>query len=226
METDPSKINDADRQIQGKVYEEAQKYAETRTKSRALNKERAASRAKIDEMGIRTDAYQTGIRLIKDLSVGERADFMRDLNLILGVLGKRQSDLFPEEALKAAKREEDRKKKAQEEKTAAGRLPDHPRSDPAKGGAGKTAEPAAPSKVVQLKPGEATKAGAAASDAALQASIKAVSEREAADGEEVLSQAPTSSQLPDELPPDPPSSETKLSQSAQAAQRLEAAKLN
>lgn len=169
MEEDPAKINDADRQIQARLYEQAQSYAETRVQSRKLNKQRAESRAKIMEMGFRSDSYQTGIRIIKDLSARERDDFMRDLNLILKVLGSRQADLFPEEALKAAKREEQRKAENQPKPPAEAdaKSDANPRSNPAKGGAGKKKADKNPP-VASVPPTEAELTAAAAQAATEQ----------------------------------------------------------
>lgn len=144
MNENPDEINNPDRQIAARVYNEAEAYAETRKVSKDLNEKRTKSRKNIVEMGFRKDAYQVAIRVVKDLTPREQKDFIRDLQTFLKILGGRQADLFPEEALKAAKREEKRKEKAAEDKARAGRSPDHPRSDPAAGGAGKpAAHPAA-----------------------------------------------------------------------------------
>lgn len=137
MEQDPDKINDADRQIEAKVYKQAQDYAETRVESRELNERRNEGRKEIVKMGFRKDAYQSAIRIIKDLTPREQADYMRDLKTFLKILGAKQADLFPEEHLRNIKREEDRKQREKEAKSSAGRSPDHPRSDPKSGGAGK-----------------------------------------------------------------------------------------
>lgn len=214
MEEDPDKINDADRQIAARVYNEAEAYADTRRVSRDLNDKRTKSRKKIEEMGFRKDAYQTAIRVIKDLLPREQKDFMRDLSTFLKILGGRQADLFPEEALKAAKREEKRKAAAAENKPktraqADAKSDKNPKSDPKRGGAGKavpetfstsTADGDALIKEVAAK--KATEAAGAGSDA---------NAAEQAEGDAVLAAG---------LP------ETRKSQSQQAAEKLEAAKLN
>ena len=186
MNENPDEINNPDRQIAARVYNEAEAYAETRRASRDLNDKRTTSRKRIEEMGFRKDAYQAAIRVIKDLTPREQKDFMRDLQTFLKILGGRQADLFPDEALKAAKREEKRKQAAAEEKAKSGRSPDHPRSNPKSGGAGKA------------KPAESPATGTSEDEA------------EQAAGAAVLDAG---------LP------ETKKSQSAQAAEKLAAAKL-
>jgi len=141
METDPEKINDADRQVEASLLKAGEAYAASHKRSRAENKERAANRAKIKELGLRTDAYQVGVRIVKDLTETERSDFLRDLTLVVTALGHRQQELFPEEALKAQQRIERAKEKAAKE---AAKLqgnegaPDsdtNPRSNPNAGGA-------------------------------------------------------------------------------------------
>lgn len=106
LETDPAKINDEVRRKRELILREATSYAETRTDSRKLNKKRAKSRTAIEDAGLRTDAYQDGIRLVKDLTETERQQYMADLLLVLDVLGAKQGDLFPEERAKALKREQ------------------------------------------------------------------------------------------------------------------------
>ncbi len=143
MEMDPEKVNDeqrsADLQIENSILKAGEAYSASHRRSRTENKERASNRARIKDLGMRTDAYQVGVRIVKDLTENERKDFLRDLNLVVKVLGAKQAELFPDEALKAAKREEkQREKKAkegrsQEELDAA--TNDNPRSDPAAGGA-------------------------------------------------------------------------------------------
>lgn len=228
MEDNPEVINDADRQIQSRLYTEAQAYAETRKESAVLNKTRATSRKKVDEMGFRTDAYQTAIRIVKDLSDRERADFMRDLKTIVGVLGKRQAELFPEEALKAAKREEQRKQKAAEEKAAAGRSPDHPRSDPASGGAGKAKGGRKPKDdrtpaqkaADRAEAASAAKAGASADGDQMIKDVAARKANEAAEQQE--GNAAFQSGIPSVAPAEPatPKSQSEIAAAARATAGL------
>lgn len=188
METDPDKINDPDRndferQMESRLLESGNAYSASHRRSREENKVRANNRAKIKEMGMRTDAYQVGVRIVKDLTENERKDFLRDLNAVVKVLGSRQQELFPEEAMKAAKREERKNAKVKGNEGAPN--PDeNPRNDPASGGAGRPSEE------------ELTKAAAAAEQTA---------------GEDALAAG---------LP------KTRKAQSAQAAEKLAAAKLS
>ena len=141
METDPSKINDAERQIEATILEVGQAYADSNKRQKKENKSRAENRARIKELGVRTDAYQVAVRICKDLTESERKDFLRDLDLLVRVLGPRQRDFFEDEAIKAEKREQKRRdKEAEAGRTQAeldAKTDTDPKSDPAKGGAGK-----------------------------------------------------------------------------------------
>lgn len=145
MTENPDEINDADRHVQQVIFNEGQDYAERNKASKIANKARADSRERIKQIGIRTDAYGLAIKHIKDLSPREQAEWLEHYILVMKTMGKRQAELFPEEALKIAKREADRKKreddakkKAAEESTRRGVDADtNPRSDPKNGGAGK-----------------------------------------------------------------------------------------
>jgi hypothetical protein len=166
MTESPEEINDAERQINQVIWNEGQDYAERNKRSKAENKGRAESRERIKKTGITPNAYHTAIRLIKDLSPRELEDWKRDFSLVLKVLGSRQAELFPEEALKVAKREADRKRREAEEKTKAGVDADtNPRSDPKAGGAGKAKA---------KQPATTLKEASAQSDAAVKASLAAV----------------------------------------------------
>jgi hypothetical protein len=173
MEQDPDKINDIERQIEQRVFKEGEAYAASHKRSRAENKDRSASRERIKEMGLRTDAYQVGVRIVKDLTALERKAFLQDLELVVRILGSRQKDLFPEEAMRAEKREQRRKEAEAEANKGKAGAPDpdkNPRSDPAKGGAkprvGKKGETG---NVVQLQPpsGEQQQAEGQEGDAVL-----------------------------------------------------------
>lgn len=207
MEQDPDKINDIERQIEQRVFKEGEAYAASHKRSRAENKERSASRERIKEMGLRTDAYQVGVRIVKDLTALERKAFLQDLELVVRVLGSRQKDLFPEEAMRAEKREQRRKEAEAEAKKGSAGAPDpdkNPRSDPNKGGAKpRTGKKGEASNVVQLQPpsGEQQQA-------------------EQQEGEETLkSMAPETAAAQTEA-------KTPKSQSQIAAEKMEAAKLN
>jgi hypothetical protein len=140
LDMDPDHINDADRQLQVRIAETGTSYAAANAESKKLSEKRAKIRATIKEMGVRTDAYQTAIHIVKDLSPSEGKAFMADLELLVKVLGAKQSDLFPEEQVRALKREE--KRTAAKNSTGV-RTPEeldaatngNPRSDPNAGGA-------------------------------------------------------------------------------------------
>lgn len=139
MEMDPEKINDAERQVEAKIFEIGSAYAESNAADKVKNKKRAENRKKIGDLGLRVDAYQIGVKIVKDLTTEEIKDYLRDLKLVVKVLGGRQAELFPEEKLKAearSQRAKDRAKKLTGKEGAPD--PDsNPRSDPKSGGAGK-----------------------------------------------------------------------------------------
>lgn len=139
MEQDPALINDAERQIEATIYKQGQDYAERNKRSKVENKGRAESREKIKAIGMDPNAYATAIRLIKDKNPRELADWKRDFELTLKVMGSKQRELFPEEQLKA----EQRAQRAKDKKAGEPRSTDElnkktdtdPKSDPANGGA-------------------------------------------------------------------------------------------
>lgn len=173
MTENPDEINDADRQIAQVIFNEGQDYAERNKASKVANKARADSRERIKQIGIRTDAYGLAIKHIKDMSPREQVEWLGHYVLVMKTMGKRQAELFPEEALKIAKRESDRKKreddakkKAAEEATKKGVDADtNKRSDPASGGAGN---------VKAKQPPATLKEASSQSDAAVKASLAAV----------------------------------------------------
>src|SRR5690606_33267697 len=99
------------------------------------NKERSEIRNRAKELGLRTDAFQVGVRIVKDLTANERKDFLRDLDLVVKTLGARQAELFPDEALRAAKREERKANKGRSKDELDAKTDSDPRSDPSAGGA-------------------------------------------------------------------------------------------
>ena len=90
-------------------------------------------------MGISTHAYQIAIKVVKDLTESERRDWLRDFQMVVKVLGGRQKELFPEEALRAEKRAQRQKEKAAGKPRDKGELDAQTdanrRSDPNAGGA-------------------------------------------------------------------------------------------
>lgn len=172
METDPEKINDAERYVEQSIWKEGQDYAERNARSRDENKGRKESRERITEFGMDPNAFHTAVRLVKTKTSRELDEWVRDFKASLDVLRQRQQELFPVEVAAANKREETRLRKAAEAKTKAGVDPDtNPRSDPNAGGAKPmTGDKPWPDDVatgaVQNPPGE-QEAGDAALNAAL-----------------------------------------------------------
>lgn len=173
MERDPNKINDderdgtlsdADRQIESALLKQGQEYAARNQRSKAENKGRAESRARIKEIGMDTNAFATAVRLIKDKRPDEIKAWMRDLQLTLKVMGGRQRELFPEEQLRAEKRAQDAARKKEGKPRGKDELDSQTdtnrRSDPAAGGAQVDIEEAIARQTAQeMAEGEALLAG-------------------------------------------------------------------
>lgn len=162
MEDDPELINDPERKLEAKVVQQAEKYQGSRVRSQAENKIKAEGRKEIDKLGFRTDAYQSALRVARDLTPAEQKQYVRDFRFFLKVFGDKQQELWPEDAAKAAARfKRKAERKAEEAAKAGGETPEQQerrlaadfkrRSDPKSGGAGKgrkKAEPPAAPEVV------------------------------------------------------------------------------
>jgi len=131
--------DEAGQQIEATIFKQGQEYAARNQRSKIENKGRAESRARIKELGLDSNAYATAVRLIKDKTKGERDAWLRDLQLTLKVLGSKQAELFPEEALKAearaARKAEAAAGKPRSQAELDAKTDTDPASDPANGGA-------------------------------------------------------------------------------------------
>lgn len=209
MEDDPDKINDPNRQLETKVVQQAEKYQASRLRSQNENKVKADGRKEIDKLGFRTDAYQSALRVARDLTPAEQKQYVRDFRFFLKVFGDKQQELWPEDAAKAAARAKRRaERKAKETAAAGGETPEqqerrlaadlNPRSDPKRGGAGKgrkkAEKPATPAPAGDAKPWPDDTAAALAkappsdaTHAALESSEAAINaEQEQIAGAEIL----------------------------------------
>lgn len=206
MEDDPELINDPDRQLEAKVVKQAEKYQQSRLRSKSENAVKAEGRKEIDKLGFRTDAYQASLRVARDLTPAEQKQYVRDFRFFLKVFADKQLQLWPEDAALAvarAKRKAERKAKAAaaaggdtaEQQLRRVNADTNPRSDPKRGGAGKAKK--APKKSVE----DLNRAPLADS-----ATIAAVTDAEQVTGAALLDTTPKS-------------------QSAIAQEKLEAAKL-
>lgn len=198
-----------DMKIDDTILKLAEQYVGLENRARQLNKDKAAIREQADKIGVPSLAWQIGVRMVKMMDTGERADFQRGFRRVTTVLSKAAETLFPEDIERQKKRKARKAEAAAKAAAAAGKeTPEqqvrrvnadtNPRSDPKRGGAGKK------------KPSTIAEA-AAASDAALKESI-ANAEQE--DGAKILDTAIDS--MKDGTP---------KSQSAIAQEKLEAAKL-
>jgi hypothetical protein len=199
MENNPDKINDrsddrlrendAELQIEATIFKQGQDYAARNQRSKAENKGRAESRAKIKAIGMNTNAYATAVRLIKDLTPGELADWRRDFDLVLKVMGSKQKELFPEEQLKAEQRIARQQEKAAGKPRSKAELDaqtdSNERSDPNSGGAQIDIEEAIANADGQAPDPEVPEGGTY-NDGTGKPSLE---EREAAEGEQALAEA-------------------------------------
>jgi len=163
--------NDADLQIESTLFKQGQDYAERNKRSKAENKGRAESRARIKEIGMDPNAYATAIRLIKDKTPAELEAWRRDFELTLKVMASKQRELFPEEQLKAEARIQRAKDKAAGKPRSQAELDaktdTDPNSDPKNGGAQIDIEDAiAAAEGQTLEEREAAEGEAAIADAA------------------------------------------------------------
>lgn len=148
MTKDPEEINDpdraADQALKDLIWKMGQSYAGRNARSRTENEGRKKEREGMEAQDIDPNAFATVVRLVKAKSPRELKRWVDSFKLCMAVLGKAQADLFPEDAVRAQKREDDRKAKEKAARDAA-RTPTeldaasdaNPRSDPKSGGAGK-----------------------------------------------------------------------------------------
>lgn len=192
METDPDAINDPRRST---IWKQGKIYAADNAESKERNESRAESREDIKSIGMIPNAFATAVKHVKDKSPRERKQWLDDYLLTIKVLGSAQQELFPNEALKAEKREADRKAKEAEERKAAKEAEAADaagsRSDPKSGGAGgakgrgkakdKAAKPNG-KPTTDPQPGEVA-AGISAEPGAMTGTLE---EQEAAEGDAAL----------------------------------------
>lgn len=125
MEDDPELINDPERKLEAKVVQQAEKYQGSRVRSQAENKIKAEGRKEIDKLGFRTDAYQSALRVARDLTPAEQKQYVRDFRFFLKVFGDKQQELWPEDAAKAAARfKRKTERKAKDAAKAGGETPE------------------------------------------------------------------------------------------------------
>lgn len=167
---------DADQQMDATILKLAEQYKDSLDRSAEENEERKTIRDNAEKLGIKSKAFQNGVSIVKMMSKGERTDYMRGFRRILDVLGEKQKELFPEDAERIERRLERQRAEAAkakaEAKSSAADSDKNPRSDPARGGAGKKPGKSGSS------PAAAVKAGATASDAVL---AEQIAKREAAE---------------------------------------------
>lgn len=204
---------DHDQQIDASLMKLAEQHASCDRRSAEINDERAQIRANAEKLGIPSLAFQHSVAQVKKMSDGERRDYTIGVARMLRAIGDQQATLFPEEAERIRKREENAKPKGDE---GAPNPDTNPRSNPKAGGAGKAAA-AAKSNVVPM-------GGVKEGDALIRdVAARKKAEAEAAEQEQGAAVLAAHKPGAAAVPPEPPS-EPK-SQSALAAEKLAAAKL-
>jgi hypothetical protein len=193
---------DEEMKIDSTIDKLADQYASCDRRSAEINDERATIRENIEKLGIPSKSFVHAVAMVKQMSKGERRDYQSGVNRVLRVISTRQMELYPEQTRRQEKREQDARDRAAEARTKKGPDADtNPRSDPARGGAGKkAAKPkAAKGKTAKQAAGDAAKAGQTVEEA-----------------EQDTGGATISSLMPE-------TEAAKLSQSAVAQQKLEEA---
>lgn len=195
------RINDVEGHLDKQMLKLAEQYANCDRKSKDLNDERKQIRDNAEKLGIPSKAFQHAVGMVKHMSEGERRDYQVGVNRVLKAISDRQNDLFPAEAEKIRKREEAREEAAAAEQSAKGPDPDtNPRSDPNRGGAKPQTDSSVDNSEENPWPDDVQNAAAINSEA------------EQSEGAAVIAaMAPETK---------------KMSQSAKAAAKREAAKLN
>jgi hypothetical protein len=129
---------EAEQQIDSTIIKLAEQYASLEKRAKELNEEKKHIREQADKIGISSLAWQIGVKTVKLMDKGERADFQRGYKRVITVLGERQRELWPEDADRIQKRKDAATAKAKVTGKEGAPDPDkNPRSDPASGGAGK-----------------------------------------------------------------------------------------
>lgn len=126
-----------DMQLDSTILKLAEQRASIDKKRKDLNEDAREINSNVDKLGINPSAFMLAVRLVKGMDKRDRDEFLSSTRRVTRVIGERQFELYPEESERLRKKAEDKKAREAEAKTKAGRDPDHPRSDPKSGGAGK-----------------------------------------------------------------------------------------
>lgn len=139
LETDPTKINDADRQLEQTIFTVGGNYAARGKRAKEEAKARKEDRDRIEARGINPNAFHVVAGQIKKLTPKAFKAWLADVNYVAEVMARKQADLFPEDQAAALKREQLREQKAAEiprdSKALDEKTDTDKRSDPNKGGA-------------------------------------------------------------------------------------------
>lgn len=197
-----------DEQIDSTIIKLAEQYASCDRRSAEINDERKTIRDNAEKLGIPSKAFQHAVGMVKHMSEGERRDYTVGMNRVVRAIEGRAQELFPAEAERVRKRQENAGNKPRSEAELNSKTDNDKRSDPKAGGAAKakaeTSPPTPPDAPKLRVVGTGDEA-----DVKSNAPPNPPGEQEA--GEQALNEG---------LP------ETKKSQSQIAAEKRDAAKLN
>lgn len=137
---DETLINDPDARWDAEVLKLVEEYAACDKRSDAINKERADIRARAESKhGIPSLHFQHAVQRAKKMTKTERSAYDENVNRIIAVVETKQAEFWPEQAEKGRKRDADRIEAAKDKKTGLN-TDTNPRSDPARGGAGRASK--------------------------------------------------------------------------------------
>jgi hypothetical protein len=199
--------------IDGSLIKLAEQYASCDRRSAGINDERKTIRDNAEKIGIPSKAFQHAVGMVKQMTTGERRDYQVGINRVLSAISDRQNDLFPVQAERNRKREENR---ARTGKEGAINSDTNPRSDPNRGGAAQErvasgSEQASATNTAPARPTPPSEAENAA---------------EQEEGENVLAFGGRNAPLVGGQWPDDVAAAKKPSQSEQAAKKRAAALIN
>ena len=143
----------ANLQIDEKIRKSVARYVDLEKRAKALNDEKKNEREQMEKLGIHPRAYQDEVRNFKLYDEAERTAYMASRRRMAEVLTVAEGDLFAEEI--AARQERAAKKAKVTGKEGAIDSDTNPRSDPARGGAGRPTEAELTAAAAEQAEGEA-----------------------------------------------------------------------
>ncbi len=101
---DADRINDLDAKIDSDLLKIAEEYVECENQAKALNERKKSLREKAERLEQHPTAFRTAIMWVKLFSNADRISVLSSFHRMIGILGDRQKDLFPEQVKKLEER--------------------------------------------------------------------------------------------------------------------------